>query len=176
MKISFDGNTRMQRLLSVLEGEGKRSVEAIGHNGIFYATALKSLKRDFGNPAIVSHLKIQSLLDQPQSKPNDNIGLRHYHQQIKITNTWLSSVGYNTPIISYENLSKAVARLHNYLRIQFFKATCDYDLTDGTINLLSFEIWLEKRVKDLFNPIQSFQSISRNHFTAGCKKQQTPTH
>ena len=154
MKISFDGNTRMQRLLSVLEGEAKRSVETIGHNGIFYATALKSLKRDFGNPATVSRLKIQSLLDQPQIKPP---ALRHYHQQVKITNTWLSSVGYNTPIISYENVSKAVARLH--LRIQFFRATCDYDLTDGTINLLLSEVWLEKRVKDLFNPLVEIISL-----------------
>ena len=93
MKISFDDNTRIQCLLSVLEGEAKQSVEAIGHNGIFYATALKSLKRDFGNPVIVSHLKIQSLLDQPQIKPNDKIGLWHYHQQVKITNTWLLSMG-----------------------------------------------------------------------------------
>ena len=90
----------MQRLLSVPEGEANQSVEAIGHYGMFYATALKSLKRDFGNPVIVSPLKIQSLLDQPQIKPNDKIGLRHYHQQVKITNTWLLSMGYKTPIIS----------------------------------------------------------------------------
>ena len=120
MKISFDDSKRMQRLLSVLEGEGKLSAEAIGHNGIFYTTELKSLKRDFGNPVIVSHLKIQSLLDQPQIKPYDKIVLRHYHQKIKITNTRMLSVGYKTPIISYENLSKAVAHLPNYLKTQFF--------------------------------------------------------
>ena len=67
--------------------------------------------------------------------------------------------GFKTPIIFYENLSKAVARLPNYLRTQFFKATCDYDLTDGTINLLSFEVWLEKRVKDLFNPLAEIISL-----------------
>ena len=49
-------------------------------------------------------------------------------------------MGYGTPVISYENLSKAVARLPNYLRTQFFEATCDYDLTDGTINLFLFEV------------------------------------
>ena len=52
----------MEQLISVLEGEAKRSVESIGCNGI-YATALKSLKRDFGNPILVSHLKIKALLD-----------------------------------------------------------------------------------------------------------------
>ena len=39
----------MERLLSVLEGETKKSMESIGRKGIFYATALdfgrKPLKR-----------------------------------------------------------------------------------------------------------------------------------
>ena len=82
VKISFDDSTRMQCLFSVLE----RSVEAIGNNGKFYATTLKSLKRDIGNPVIVPHLKIQSLLDQPQIRPNNKIGRRH-HQEIKTINT-----------------------------------------------------------------------------------------
>ena len=56
-------------------------------------------------------------------------------------------------------LSKAVARLPNYLSTQFFKATCDHDLIDRTINLLSFEVWLEKRVKDLFNPLVEIISM-----------------
>ena len=146
-KISFDDNMRMERL----ECEVKRSEESIGCNGIFYAIVLKSLKRDFGNPALVSHLKIKALLDQPQLKANKKTDLRHYHQQIKTTNTWLMSMGYQNPILSYENLSKAVARLSHYLCTQLFRVTHDCSLTDDTINLLSFEDWLEKRVKDQFN-------------------------
>ena len=84
-QVSFDDNMRMERLLSVLDDKGKRAVESIGCDGIFYATALKSLKRDFGNPVLVSHLKIKSIFDQAQLKPNDKIGLRTYHQQMKIT-------------------------------------------------------------------------------------------
>ena len=59
----------------------------------------------------------------------------------------------------YENLSKAVIHLPNYLRTQFYKATCDCDLTGGTTNLLSFESWLEKRIKDLFNPLAEIIAI-----------------
>ena len=68
-------------------------------------------------------------------------------------------MGYENPILSYENLSKAVTRLLNYLRTQFFKATRDCDLTDGTINLLTFENWLERRIKDLSNPLAEIISI-----------------
>ena len=44
-KSSFDNNLRMLRLISVLDGEAKRVIAAIGSNGIFYATALKTLKK-----------------------------------------------------------------------------------------------------------------------------------
>ena len=119
-KVSFKDSMRMKRLLSALKGEAKK---ICGCEAIFYATALKSLKQDFANPVLASHLKIISIFDQPQIKINDKIGLRKYQQQVKITNTWLLSMGYEIPILSSENLSKEVTRLPNYLRTQFFKAT-----------------------------------------------------
>lgn len=39
----------MERLLSVLDGEAKKAISSVGTSGIFYAAALKTLKRDFGN-------------------------------------------------------------------------------------------------------------------------------
>ena len=45
MKITFSDSLRMERLLSVLEGDTKRVVSAIGRNGLFYATALKTVKK-----------------------------------------------------------------------------------------------------------------------------------
>ena len=46
----------MERLLSFLEGEAKMSI-----TGIFYATALETLKRDFGNLIVIAHLKMKYL-------------------------------------------------------------------------------------------------------------------
>ena len=60
-KLSFTDNDRMERLLSVLTGEAKKAVQCIGTSGIFYAAALKLLKRDFGNPTVVTHLKLKQL-------------------------------------------------------------------------------------------------------------------
>ena len=62
-----------------------------------------------------------------------------------------------------------MTRLPNYSRTQFFKAR-DCDLTDGTINLLTFESWLERRIKDLFNPPAEIISIQE----AKAKQQQPP--
>ena len=120
-QVSFNDSMRMERLVSALEGEAKKSVESIGCEGIFCATVLKSLKQDFGNPVLVSHLKIKSIFDQPQIKPSDKIGLRKYHHQIKIINTWLLSMGYEDLILSYENLSKAVTHLPTNFEHSFSK-------------------------------------------------------
>ena len=68
-KVSFNDSMRLKRLLSALEGEAKKSVELVGCEGIFDATELKSLKQDFGNPLVVSHLKIKTIFDQPQIIP-----------------------------------------------------------------------------------------------------------
>ena len=72
-KQTFDDNTRMIRLLNTLDREAKRTVGAIGCNKIFYATALKTLKKDFVNPSIVAHSTLSSVFDNPQIKANDKI-------------------------------------------------------------------------------------------------------
>ena len=40
-KVPFTNSMRMERFLSVLKGEAKKTVEGTGPNGIFYPTALK---------------------------------------------------------------------------------------------------------------------------------------
>ena len=63
----------MNRLLSILDGDAKNAVKSIGTSAMFYATALKCLKRDFGNPLLVAHFKMKNVLDHPQIKINDKI-------------------------------------------------------------------------------------------------------
>ena len=95
---------------------------------IFYATALKTLKRDFGSPVVVTHFKIKSLLDAPQIYANDRVGLPQFHQQLKCCITWIRSMGYSAAIESTENLTKAVMRLPNQLRTSFYKSTKNYNI------------------------------------------------
>ena len=56
----------MERLISVLRQEVKKEIESIGINSMFYATALKTLKREYENPLLVSHPKLKKLFDHPQ--------------------------------------------------------------------------------------------------------------
>ena len=87
LKTTFNNTIRMERPLSVLRGEAKRSVESIGRNGIFYTATLKCLKREFRNPNEVTNLKLKSLFDQLQIKAADRASRKLYHQKLKCINT-----------------------------------------------------------------------------------------
>ena len=114
---------RIERLLSVLKGEAKRSIEGIGANGIFYPTALELLKREFGNPVVACHLKMKELFKQPPIKGNDRTSSRQYYQFVKYHNTRLLSMGYHHALKPTDTISKAVQRLPNNLRHSFYKYT-----------------------------------------------------
>ena len=51
---------------------------------MFYATALKPLKREYGNPLLVSHLKLKKLFNQPQIKNQDRRVLCEYQHQLNV--------------------------------------------------------------------------------------------
>ena len=99
-KSSFEDNIRITYLLSILHGEAKKAIEAVRTCGLFYASALKTLKREFGNTLLVSHLRLKSMFNKPQTKANDRSALREFHQQIKLNITWSSFLGYITPLYS----------------------------------------------------------------------------
>ena len=88
LKKSFPDSMRIERLLTVLKGEAKNSIISIGTNGLFYASALRSLKRDFGDPLAVTHLELKSVFDKPQIKSGDRIALREFKQRLKCVITW----------------------------------------------------------------------------------------
>ena len=111
MKRTFSDSLRMERLLSVLDGDAKRVVSALGRNGLLHATALNAFKREFGNPYVVSFLKLKTVLDQSQIQTDIQKGLKQVHQQPKKVITWLTSMEYLSSINSTKNVTKVVMRL-----------------------------------------------------------------
>ena len=63
-----------------------------------------------------------------------------------IKNTWLLSMGYDTLILSNENLTKAILRLPTFLRREFFKTTRDSNMLDGSANLITLEKWFNEKL------------------------------
>ena len=88
---------------------------------MFYTSALKSFKRDFGDPLVVTHLKLKSVFDKPQIKSLCRTALREFQQSLKCVITWLETMGYSFSLNSAEHFTKAVKRLPNFLRHSFYK-------------------------------------------------------
>ena len=63
------------------------------------------------------------------------------------------SFGYKVPIISSDNLTKAIIRLPYQLHQRFYKFTKESNLIDGSVNLVTFEKWLKDQSKTSFNPL-----------------------
>ena len=120
-KTTFSDNQRMERLLNVLDKEGKRMVHSIGQSGILYPAVLKCLKQDYRNPTFVSCLKLKALFDQPQLQAKNKPAIRSFQKQLKKNVIWLSSMGFHSAIGSTNNIMKAVTRLPNYFRNKSYK-------------------------------------------------------
>ena len=109
----------------------------------------KSIKN--GNPIIVSQLQFKSLFEFPSTTSNDRIGLQNFHQKLKITITWMKSIGYEVPIKSNENLTKALLCLLCNMRNEFYEVISNLDrILDDAVDLLFLGQWLEKLLKIFF--------------------------
>ena len=74
-KVTFTDNIRMARLITLLDGDAKKAVQSIGSNGLFYASALKSLKSNFGNPLLVATFRVKTFFDKPHINGRERIAL-----------------------------------------------------------------------------------------------------
>ena len=95
-------------------------VMVIGINVIFYAAALKALKKELGYPIVLANVKLKTLFNQLQIHSRDRVALRNYHPQLRCTTTWCTSMDYQSAIYPTENLTKAVKRLPEILYKSFY--------------------------------------------------------
>ena len=96
----------MTRLVSLLDGDAKWAIQSIGLSGLFYESVLKTSKRDLGNPLLVTILDMKILFDKAKINGRDRTVLREFHQQLKMSNTRLISMEYETPLLFSEGLTK----------------------------------------------------------------------
>ena len=107
-KIIFSDSIRIGRLLSVLDDDAKKALSAFVQDRLFYASALKLMKGEFGNPLMVWHLKLKDVLELPLILHGDQNNLKNYHQKPKTAATWLETMSYDGAIKSVENVTKAI--------------------------------------------------------------------
>ena len=80
-KTSFSDSVCLNRLSSVLDGETNRTASEIEQDGLFYASTLKLLKREFGNQLMVSYMQLKEVLERPPIQHDNQNSLRNYHSK-----------------------------------------------------------------------------------------------
>ena len=122
-----------------------------------------TLKRNFGNPQLVTFLELKSVLDPPQISSDDHTGLRSFPQQLKSLNTWLESIDNICSADSTEYISKTVISLPENLRLQFYKDLKENTFSNYHIKLKDFERWLGKKIGEFFYPILGIIEHQEKH-------------
>ena len=190
MKVTFNDSMRMERLHSVLDGDAKKAVNSIGTNSIFYAAALTTLKREFGHPIVVANLKLKALFDQPQIHSRDRVALRNYHQQLKCTTTWFTSMKYQSAICLKEHfnpIANIIAKQEEKPKVPPYKVntnagTIDKKFIDKQIvcrlcnqphKLMERKKFIKKNLQERKEFVSSnklcWNCLSKAHFVKQCK-------
>ena len=152
-KSTLTDSDRMAYLYQHLEGEARKAVESLGISGHSYPTALKTLKKLFGNHHRVTAAHLKKMADGPYVLPGDRNALRDHYYRVKACVTWCSKLGQSAILQNPEYLSKVAMKLPSNLRVRWYEHIQDrYD----TVTLQDFQQWLQKRVESLFNPFEDY--------------------
>ena len=120
-KTTLTDSDRMAYLFQNLDGEAKKAVESLGVTGHSYPTALKTLKRQFGNPNSVASAYLNDMLSSTYVPSKDRQALRDYHYQVKACTTWCVKMGQSAILQTPEYLSRATIRLPMNLRVRWYE-------------------------------------------------------
>ena len=120
-KTTLTDSDRMAYLLQNLDGEAKKAVESLGVTGHSYPTALKTLKRQFGNPNSVATAYLNDMLNSTYVPSNDRQALRDYYYPVKACTTWCVKMGQSAILQTPEYLSRATMRLPMNLRVRWYE-------------------------------------------------------
>ena len=152
-KTTVTDSDRMSYLFQNLSGEAKKAVGSFGVAGHSYPTALKTLKRRFGNPSSVASAYLKNILANSVVSSQDRQALRYYYYQVKACTTWCVKMGQSAILLTLKYLSRATMRLPINLRVRW------YEHIDGhteRATFIGFERWVCKRVDTLFNQLEDF--------------------
>ena len=102
---------RMMQLKMHLTSDADRVISGIGISGIMYATALKTLKLEFGQPSVIARAYINKLTKGSKLSSGDRQGLRDFSLDIVNCIAKLKQIDFFSDINASDNLRKIVRRM-----------------------------------------------------------------
>lgn len=140
----------MAQLKMHLIGNAERVISGLGSQGTMYATALKCVKEQFGQPSVIARAYITRLVDKRKIQADDRRSLQELSFDVMNWVATLKQINHLADVNAIDNLRKIITRLPDHL-IDGWKGVAS-DLRDKgeTPSLEHISQFLRKRVKAEF--------------------------
>ncbi|KAK3744933.1 hypothetical protein QZH41_007784 [Actinostola sp. cb2023] len=158
-KAHLTDDMRMIQLKMHITGDAERSISGLGSKGIMYATALKTLKEQFGQPSVIARALINSVTKGDRISRNDRERLREFSIDLVNCIATMQRIGYSADINANESLRRIIMRLPDHLIERWRIVVADIREKGQTPTVRHICDFVRKRVKAEFDP--DFGDINR---------------
>ncbi|CAB4040970.1 WDFY family member 4, partial [Paramuricea clavata] len=143
---------RMVQLKMHLIGNAERAISGLGSQGTMYATALKTLKEQFGQPSVIARAYINKLVEKRKLQGDDRQALQEFSFDVVNYVATLKQINHLADVNATDNLRKIVKRLPDHLIDKWKGVASDLREKGVTPSLQHISNFIRKRVKAEFDP------------------------
>ena len=114
-KLHLNDDMGMIQLKMHVSGDAERAISGLGSKGIMYATALRTIKEQFGQPSVIARALVNNLTKREKIGRSDRKKLRELPIDLMTCMATLKRIRYTADINANENLRKIVMRLPDHM-------------------------------------------------------------
>ena len=151
-KSHLNDDMRMIQLKMHVGGDAERAISGLGSKGIMYATALRTIKEQFGQPSVIARALVNNLTKGEKIGRSDRKKLREFSIDLMTCMATMKRIGYTADINANENLRKIVVRLPDHMIEKWRVFVADIREKGQTPTVHHITEFVKKRVKAEFDP------------------------
>ena len=114
-KVHLKDDTQMIQLRMHPKGEAERAISGLGSKGIMYATMLKSLNEQFGQPSVITRAVVNKLTMGEKIGRSNQEALKAFPLDIIKCLSIMHRLNYYADINANDSLRRIVMRLPDHL-------------------------------------------------------------
>ncbi|KAK3749297.1 hypothetical protein QZH41_007559 [Actinostola sp. cb2023] len=143
---------RMIQLKMHVTGEAERAIAGLGSKGIMYATALKSLKEQFGQPSLLARALVDKLTKGDKIPRNNRQALREFSLDLINCLATMKQLNYFSDVNANDSLRRIIMRLPDHLIDKWKGVVTDIRERGHVPTIQHISDFVRKRVKAEFDP------------------------
>ena len=151
-KTHLTDDARMIQLRMHIKGEAERALAGLGSKGTMYATALKSLKEQFGQPSTVARAVVNKLTRGEKVTRNNRQALREFSLDITNCLAIMHRLDYYADINANENFRRMIMSLPENLVEKWKGVVADLREKGEVPSLHHIGGFVRKHVRAEFDP------------------------